>query len=267
MFIIEYITDTVIPEAEVVLRTLVDGWMSCGGEYIKGAWQFRLGEEAFLDPFEFKFAIPPNRWMNGPILATRRPVDGDVFSFTDKNTDNHVSFPDSAALVAENGIVAQTLLKRNLDNVHYDVIVVGSGTGGGVLASALADEGKNALVLEAGPLLFPTHVGNLPRRLLIGQFDKHIWSLRGKFQVINHTQDPESGSDYHGAQGFNLGGRSLFWGSLIPSLADWELNAWPSAVKTYLHSTAGETGYAKENGFSTQIFQLQVHFKHKPCLS
>jgi choline dehydrogenase-like flavoprotein len=146
----------------------------------------------------------------------------------------------SQALVTENGVVARTLLNRNVDTtVHYDVIVVGSGMGGGVLASALADAGKRVLVLEAGSLLFPTHIGNLPRRLLIGQFQKHIWSLWEDFKVINYNN--VQGSAYQGGQGFNLGGRSIFWGSFIPPLASWELDAFPAVVKQHLLE-AGPTG-------------------------
>ena len=33
---------------------------------------------------------------------------------------------------------------------HYDVIIIGSGAGGGTLASALADTGKSILILERG---------------------------------------------------------------------------------------------------------------------
>ncbi|GIK07127.1 hypothetical protein Aspvir_002782 [Aspergillus viridinutans] len=146
----------------------------------------------------------------------------------------------SHALVTENGVVARTLLNRNVDTtVRYDVIVVGSGMGGGVLASALADAGKRVLILEAGSLLFPTHIGNLPRRLLIGLFQKHIWSLWEDFKVINYNN--VQGSVYEGGQGFNLGGRSIFWGSFIPTLAGWELDAFPAAVKQYLLD-AGPTG-------------------------
>jgi hypothetical protein len=112
--------------------------------------------------------------------------------------------------------------------------------GGGVLASAMADAGANVLLLEAGPYLFPTHVGNLPRRLLIGQFQKQIWSLWQYFQVINYTN--VNGSSYQGAQAFNLGGRSLFWGSLVPQLSAWQLAAWPSDVSDYLLNRGGYTG-------------------------
>ena len=37
-----------------------------------------------------------------------------------------------------------------IDDRHYDVIVIGSGAGGGTLAGALSRMGKNVLVLERG---------------------------------------------------------------------------------------------------------------------
>jgi choline dehydrogenase-like flavoprotein len=136
-----------------------------------------------------------------------------------------------AAVIVERGVVPQRFFVRNLDTMHqYDVLVVGSGMGGGLLASRLADSGADVLLVEAGPYLFPTHVGNLPRRLKPGRFDKHIWSLWPDFRVQNYTP----GSAFRGGQGFNLGGRSLFWGGLIPRQTPWELAAWPEAVRTYL---------------------------------
>src|SRR5450755_1396562 len=96
----------------------------------------------------------------------------------DAYTEQRITFPAVSEVVTERGVVAQRLMAPNLDAAHvYDAIVVGSGAGGGTLASRLADAGRDVLVLDVGSYLFPTHVANLPRRLRIGQFDKHIWGL------------------------------------------------------------------------------------------
>src|SRR5215472_1833568 len=236
MFTISFVTDTVVPEDVVVLRTAADGWADRAGDYTGAAWQFVLDERDYAGGLEFKFVILPGRWMLGGNLTAAAPAAGSQLAYTDAQ----VTFPPSTGLVTENGIVAQRLVNRNLDGtIVYDVIVIGSGMGGGVLASALADAGASVLLLEAGSYLFPTHVGNLPRRLLIGQFQKHVWSLWQDFQVINYTN--VNGSGYQGAQAFNLGGRSLFWGSLVPQLSAWQLAAWPSQVSDYLLNQGGYT--------------------------
>ncbi len=163
------------------------------------------------------------------------------------------------ALVTEYGVVSQRLLPRNVDtSINYDVIVVGSGFGGGLLASALADNGANVLVLEAGSYLFPTHVGNLPRALPIGQFDKNVWHLYQDFGVINYQN--VDGSNFQGAQGFNLGGRSIFWGALTPRQAAWQLLSWPQVISDYLLSGGGYTSAEQRINIApppTSAFQTQ----------
>ena len=52
-------------------------------------------------------------------------------------------------------------------NGYYDVIIIGTGAGGGTLAHALADSGKRVLLLERGNWL--------PR-------EKENWDVRGVHQ-------------------------------------------------------------------------------------
>jgi len=65
VFTIRFVTDTVIPDTDVVLRISVDNWTDRAGEYANGAWQFILDEQASPAGMQFKFVIPPGRWMLG----------------------------------------------------------------------------------------------------------------------------------------------------------------------------------------------------------
>jgi cholesterol oxidase len=89
---------------------------------------------------------------------------------------------------------------------RYDVIVVGSGYGGGVLASRLARAGKHVAVLERG------------REHLTGEFPARFPDMRGAMQVSGkhlRTGSPTAlydvrlGEDMHVLVGCGLGGGSL----------------------------------------------------------
>jgi len=223
------------------------------------SWDFEVDEmELQLPPgqeLRFKFVINRLSFQSGPDLAlmTEVPSAGDVFEYTDSMVGvqggNYGNFDRRSTFgpVAEEGQVQREFFNPSrMTDQEYDVIIVGSGMGGGTLADHLSDHGVKVLVLEAGGYVFPTHVGNLPRQQAIGRFDKHIWHLWDDFKGQSHEpsdlgsrppgetideQSLQGGLQYEGSQGYALGGRSIYWGGFIPRMSSWELDAWPRTVK------------------------------------
>lgn len=230
MFTIRFATNAYRPDRQITLRTALDGWAAkdIPGLYENGAWRFELPVARYGGGFTFKFVLERTYWQNGPDLFLQPAPGGDYFY-----TAPTVTFPPMTELVVENPHVQQQFFPPNLDETRlYDVIVVGSGIGGGILADQLSDLGLDVLVLEAGSYLFPTHTANLPRQHRIGQFDKHVWTLYERFKVQNFANG--FGSAFDGGQAFNLGGKSIFWGGLIPRMAWWELQRWPRTLRWFL---------------------------------
>ncbi|MEU7899680.1 GMC oxidoreductase [Nonomuraea sp. NPDC049152] len=219
---------SVRPDARLSVRSGLDGWQTdvpC--EYVRGAdeWRVELQGEG---PVEFKFRCDgawergPNRVVDGEHVATMKGRVADLFEQPDD-----IPVADSlAARVHFPPVSAEEV---------FDYIVVGSGTGGGTLAHRLMvdSEGEaRVLVLEAGGYLFPTHVGNLPRRH--GPYvNRSVWELWNQFKVRRYDTDQPMDL----AQAFCLGGRSLFWGALVPRMAAAEFAGWPEPIRQDLEST------------------------------
>ncbi|MEX2300657.1 MAG: NAD(P)-binding protein [Bryobacterales bacterium] len=89
-------------------------------------------------------------------------------------------------------------------NSHYDVIIIGTGAGGGTLAYKLAPSGKRILVLERGDRL---------RR------EKENWSsravnLEGRYQAKETWKD-SAGKDLHPHTNYWVGGNTKFYGAAL----------------------------------------------------
>jgi choline dehydrogenase-like flavoprotein len=87
---------------------------------------------------------------------------------------------------------------------HYDVIVIGSGAGGGTLAHRLAPTGKRVLLLERG--------GYLPR-------ERENWDSTAVF-VSGRYRAPEFWYDQHGQEfppevNYYVGGNTKFYGAAL----------------------------------------------------
>jgi GMC oxidoreductase len=110
----------------------------------------------------------------------------------------------------------------------FDIVIVGSGMGGGILADELAERAghyKRILVLEAGSFLYPTHVYNVCR------FPNS--SLAKHFGCDTFWQSGHSGGEHYIGEKpqINFGGRSIFWSGLIPTVQGWELEFFPPRVR------------------------------------
>jgi hypothetical protein len=130
---------------------------------------------------------------------------GGAVSFNSSHYVNLVSQPSKA----QERLFLQYLGHRN----DFDIIIVGSGVGGGVLADDLAErlgKHKRILVLEAGSFLYPTHVYNMCR------FPNA--SLAKHFGCDTFYQHGNSSSEHFIGEKpqLNFGGRSIFWSGLIP---------------------------------------------------
>src|SRR5882672_6753283 len=87
---------------------------------------------------------------------------------------------------------------------HYDLIIIGTGAGGGTLARALAPTGKKILILERG--------GFLPR-------EKENWSsaaVNGEARYKAHeTWLDKDGQEFHPGIHYWVGGNTKFYGAAL----------------------------------------------------
>jgi hypothetical protein len=125
----------------------------------------------------------------------------------------------------------------------FDVIVIGGGTFGAVVAEHLfitdSTRSRRILVLEGGPFVLPEHFQNMP--YMGGAPDLRVpW--------VNHPA-----LNYAGLI-FAVGGRSLTWGGWSPELLDVEMTAWPPSARNalrnqYFAEASRQIGVKETNDF------------------
>src|SRR3954469_4496134 len=135
---------------------------------------------------------------------------------------------------------------------HYDVIIIGTGAGGGTLAHKLAPSGKRILVLERGGYL-PREPENLSSGEVFG---------KGRSLPDEDWIDDHDGEAFKPHQQYFVGGNTKFYGAILFRLRERDFEqvnhyggvspAWPisyadlepyytEAEKLYLvHGEAGE---------------------------
>ena len=112
----------------------------------------------------------------------------------------------------------------------YDVVVVGSGYGGGVAASRLARIGLSVAVLERGREYLP---GEFAETLLAASSSMQINGNGRRFGAPDALFDLRTGKDVSALVGCGLGGTSLINASvcLTPDTMVLEDEAWPEEMR------------------------------------
>jgi choline dehydrogenase-like flavoprotein len=87
---------------------------------------------------------------------------------------------------------------------HYDVVIIGTGAGGGTLAWKLAPSGKRILLLERGPYL-PRERDNWETTAVFG---------RAKYHCTEEWLDDE-GDEFSPEQNYYVGGNTKFYGAAL----------------------------------------------------
>jgi choline dehydrogenase-like flavoprotein len=103
-----------------------------------------------------------------------------------------------------------------MNDRHYDVLIIGTGAGGGTLAHRLADSGKRVLMLERG--------GFLPR-------EKANWDTVEVFQKDRyHTNEvwfDKDGAPLHPGTGYWVGGNTKVYGAALLRLRERDFEVVP----------------------------------------
>ena len=131
-------------------------------------------------------------------------------------------------------------------NDRYDVIIIGSGAGGGTLAYRLAPTGKRILILERG--------GFVPR-------EKDNWSSRAvNVEARYHTKEvwkDKEGAPLHPHTNYYVGGNTKFYGAALFRLREADFGEIRHAGGV---SPAWPIGYADLEPYYTEAERLyHVH--------
>ncbi len=113
---------------------------------------------------------------------------------------------------------------------HYEVVVVGSGYGGGVAASRLARCGRSVAVLERGREFLP---GDFPDRATKAAKELQVSGAKVRMGDPAALYDVRMGDDVHVLMACGLGGTSLINANvcLSPDPRVFDDRAWPSEVR------------------------------------
>ena len=129
---------------------------------------------------------------------------------------------------------------------RYDVIIIGTGAGGGTLAHHLAPSGKTILILERGDYV-PREKDN---------WNPQAVNVDAKYNTKESWRD-KNGKDLHPHTNYYVGGNTKFYGAALFRRVKKISRAPPSRSESRLH---GRSAYEELEPYYTQAEHLyQVH--------
>src|SRR4051812_22745738 len=158
---------------------------------------------------------------------------------------------------------------------HFDVIVIGSGAGGGTMTYALAPTGKRILLLERGDYL-PREPQN---------WDPEALWLDGRYNNSGKWVDADTGAEFTPKQHYYVGGNTKFYGAVLFRLRERDFGeirhvdgvspAWPISYADlepyytraeYLYHVHGEHGVDPDDPPSTAPYRYPS-LSHEPRIA
>ncbi|KAF0475607.1 FAD/NADP-binding domain-containing protein [Gigaspora margarita] len=142
---------------------------------------------------------------------------------------------------------------------HYEVVVIGSGYGGGIAASRMSRAGKRVALLERGeerwPGEYPSKFHECIKEVQYDSVKKHIGKKSGMYHIYN-------GNNQDAVVACGLGGTSLINANVALEADDriWQMPFWPDEIKNDMKSI--KMGYAR----AREMLQPVPYPKHFPEL-
>ncbi|WP_224726431.1 hypothetical protein [Paenibacillus vietnamensis] len=124
---------------------------------------------------------------------------------------------------------------EQMAQTDYDVLIIGSGGGGSTVAWRLCEQwegsGKRIGIVEAGDLLLPTNILNIPTSDLdevdrVWMDPKYSKRILEAFPTIGGRPVPVEYTISH-----VLGGKMLHWGAAAPRMDRIDFEQWPVSYK------------------------------------
>jgi choline dehydrogenase-like flavoprotein len=154
---------------------------------------------------------------------------------------------------------------------HYDVIIIGTGAGGGTLAYRLAPSGKRILLIERGDYV----------RREKDNWSSHAVNVEGKYNTKEQWQDKD-GKPLHPHTNYYVGGNTKFYGAALFRLRERDFGelthhggpspAWPISYETlepyyteaeYLYHVHGERGVDPTDPWASAPYRFPA-VQHEP---